>query len=86
MKTINSSTPYLNQTNMNRGCMIWQRDKRKQEKQDKQTKLYKSKMCINFRTFVSEFQLYQNNLCLGSDTFVLLYQSNLKGYCDTDAV
>lgn len=43
-------------------------------------------MCINFRTFVSEFQLYQNNLCLGSDTFVLLYQSNLKGYCDTDAV
>ena len=86
MKTINSSTPYLNQTNMNRGCMIWQREKRKQEKQDKQTKLYKSKMCINFRTFVSEFQLYQNNLCLGSDTFVLLYQSNLKGYCDTDAV
>ena len=92
MKTISSSTPYLNQTNMNRGCMIWQREKRKQEKQekqekqDKQTKLYKSKMCINFRTFVSEFQLYQNNLCLGSDTFVLLYQSNLKDYCDTDAV
>lgn len=83
MKTINSSTPYLNQTNMNRGCMIWQREKRKQEKQDKQTKLYKSKMCINFRTFVSEFQLYQNNLCLGSDTFVLLYQSNLKGYFHT---
>ena len=65
--------------------MIWQREKRKQEKQDKQTKLYKSKMCINFRTFVSEFQLYQNNLCLGSDTFVLLYQSNLKGYFDTEA-
>lgn len=43
-------------------------------------------MSINFRTFVSESQLYQNNLCLGSDTFVLLYQSNLKGYCDTDAV
>lgn len=84
MKTINSSTPYLNQTNMNRGCMIWQREKRKQEKQDKQTKLYKSKMCINFRTFVSEFQLYQNNLCLGSDTFVLLYQSNLKDYSDTE--
>lgn len=42
-------------------------------------------MSINFRTFVSESQLYQNNLCLGSDTFVLLYQSNLKGYFDTEA-
>lgn len=41
-------------------------------------------MSINFRTFVSESQLYQNNLCLGSDTFVLLYQSNLKDYCDTE--
>ena len=43
-------------------------------------------MSINFRIFVSESQLYQNNLWWGSDTFILLYQSNLKGYCDTDAV